>query len=278
MSQQSESDELVILLLLIGSVAAAIAAAFLVGLAFSAVAAWLGFTIKYPRQSIQFSTWVLLGLSIIAGFGVLWHYVWLWDIPPFRAWAIASLVMVIPALGLYFFINVPTGDNKYLRSMKMTVPLLALGAFGYWIFNGAGAVYEAVYCHGPLAGAMAADPLYYSGTFDERQLAFPGGDAYSDTFGSRCGEKIAEHWKTGFYFSCFWALSALYFPFGLIHSWITKKRKYTLNDIFDAWDDLTGVKRPVSQTKPVQQPSNQTATSTATAEPSGYQAPPFRGR
>lgn len=265
MSQQSGTDDgaAILVVLVLGAIGAVALVAVTI-VAFTLLAAWFGFTVRYPRQSAHFTMWLLMGLSIMAGFGVLWHYVWLWDIPPLRAWFIATILTVIPVCGLYLFINVPTGNNIIFRSIKMTFPLFALGGIVYWVFNGAGAVYDAAYCNGVLADARADSIIWNS---------------YNETFGELCGLRIAEHWKTGFFFSCFWALSALYYPFGLIHTWFTKKRKYTLDDVIDFWNELWGQSRPVAQIKPShQQSAKTTASAAATVEPSGYQAPPFRGR
>lgn len=279
MSQQSaDTNELGHLVLLLGFAACLIAAAFFAMLVFSIIVTWAGFTLKYPRSSAHVTMWALMGISMMAGFGLLVHYIVLWDVPPFRAFVIAGFITLVPAFGLYWFINVPTGDNLIFRSMKMTIPFLALIGFGYWLLNGAGAVYDAVYCSGPLADARAPNPANYDDWGIQNFRNERGDNVYEQTFGFTCGQEIAEHWKTGFYFSCFWVLSALYFPFGLIHRVVTKERKYSRSDIQKAWDSLwedEAEQAPVATTQPQPDPADLAAIA---MKANAYEPPPFGGR
>ncbi|MEL7534083.1 MAG: hypothetical protein AAFN10_22435, partial [Bacteroidota bacterium] len=126
MSGQSQSNDAAAIAAVLLCSAMILAVFIAAALAAAAVLAWLGFSIAYPKESAHYTTWGVLGLLILAAFIVLWNYLYLWDIPIFRAGVISFLVFVPAIWGLWLFASVPS-NSLFFRLMKITLMLPLLG-------------------------------------------------------------------------------------------------------------------------------------------------------
>ena len=274
MSQQSEPNDFAMIAAVLFCVGFVLLTLFAAVLATVAVLAWLGFSIAYPKESAQYTTWGLLGLLILVAFVVFWSYLYLWDIPVFRA-GVISIIALVPAVwGLWLFANVPS-NSLLPRFMKMVLLLPLLGGGLYWLLNGGTLVYDVIYCSGALADAKATvidgvPRLFRDNNYVE---AFSAGRNAANI----CGQ-AHDIQKTAVFFSLFGVLPLLYLPFGLVHSWDEQRRRFTRDDVVYLFNDIIAESELSLASNSTIETPDWPQIDPDTSMPQRRVAPPFGGR